>query len=200
MVCVPGVGKEKNISKIKELKVVFGFNVTTNKDIINPTKTFSTASYFVSLPGYIGLFFVLIVFIFSFFEQNMIHFNVGGFLRCSESINWLLFLIFVVSSLLVFVGTTLACVNIGNISKGNKLDLPTNIFSLLKLLNITIICVNIIVIILIVIFSIYLFITPQFLQAQENIAQYKTYKDENKANNECYDFQKINEDEDEEED
>jgi hypothetical protein len=129
----------------------------------------------------------------------MIHFKVGGFLRCSESINWLLFLIFVVSSLLVFVGTTLACVNIGNISKGNKLDLPTNIFSLLKLLNITIICVNIIVIILIVIFSIYLFITPQFLQAQENIAQYKTYKDENKANNECYDFQKINEDEDEDE-
>jgi len=29
--CVPGVGKEKNIAKIRELKVVFDFNVTTNK-------------------------------------------------------------------------------------------------------------------------------------------------------------------------
>ena len=66
--CVPGVGREKNISKIKELKVVFDFNVTTNKDIINPIKTFSTASYFVSLPGYIGLFFALIILIFSFYE------------------------------------------------------------------------------------------------------------------------------------
>ena len=36
--CVPGVGKEKNIAKIKELKVVFDFNVTTNKDVINPIK------------------------------------------------------------------------------------------------------------------------------------------------------------------
>ena len=60
--CVPGVGKEKNISKIKELKVVFDFNVTTNKDVINPIKTFSTASYFVSLSGYIGLFFLLIIY------------------------------------------------------------------------------------------------------------------------------------------
>jgi hypothetical protein len=60
--CVPAVGKEKNISKLKELKVVFDFNVTTNKDIINPIKTFSTASYFVSLSGYIGLFFLLIIY------------------------------------------------------------------------------------------------------------------------------------------
>ena len=114
--CVPGVGKEKNISKIKELKVVFDFNVTTNKEVISPIKTFSTASYFVSLLGYIGLFFLLIVFIFSFFEQNDIHPYVGGFLRFSYSINCILFVIFVASSILVLVGTIVAWVNIGNIS------------------------------------------------------------------------------------
>ena len=173
--CVPGVGKEKNISKIKELKIDFDFNVTTNNDIINPIKTFSTSSYFVSLPGYIGLFLVLIIFIFSFFEQNSIHSNVGGVLRCSNSINWLLFLIFLVSSLLVFVGTILACVNIGNISRGNKLDLQANIISSLKSLNITIICVSIVLIIIIFIFFIYLYITPKSLPDQESITQYKTY-------------------------
>ena len=92
--CVPGVGKEKNISKKKELKVVFDFNVTTNKEVIIPIKTFSTSSYFVSLPGYIGLFFLLIVFIFSFFDQNEIRPYVGGLLRCSYSINFILFVIF----------------------------------------------------------------------------------------------------------
>ena len=77
--CVPGVGKEKNISKIKELNVEFHFNVTTNKNVINPIKTYSTASYFVSLPGYIGLFFALIILIFSFYEQNDTNYHIDEF-------------------------------------------------------------------------------------------------------------------------
>lgn len=62
--CVPGVGKEKNISKIKELNVVYQFNVTTNKDVIKPIKNIFTASYFVALPGFIGMFFLLIIILF----------------------------------------------------------------------------------------------------------------------------------------
>ena len=190
--CVPGVGKEKNISKIKELKVVFDFNVTTNKNVISPIKTYSTASYFVSLSGYIVLFFLLIIFIFSFFEQNDIHSNVGGFLRCSDSINCLLFLIFVISSILVLIGTILASVNIGNISAGNKLDLGTNIFGTLKAFDIIIICMNAFLIILVFIFSLYLFVTPKYLPDQESITQYKTYKDNNKTNFECTDIKNSN--------
>ena len=208
--CVPGVGKEKNISKIKEFKVVFDFNITTNKDIINPTKTSSTSSYFVSLSGYIGLFLALIIFIFSFFEQNSINDNVGGFLRCSNSINCLLFLLFFVSSLLVFIGTILACVNMGNISRGNKLVLETNIFSSLKSLNITIICVSIVLIILIFIFFFYLWMTPNTLPDQISMPKYKTddgkekslgefFCDYNNNNKDDYynssDFKKIYEDE-----
>jgi len=185
--CVPGVGKEKNISKIKELKVVFDFNVTTNKNVINPIKTLSTASYFVCLSGYIGLFFLLIIFIFSFFKQNEIGSHFGGFLRCSSSFNLILFIIFVVSSLLVLIATILAGINIGHISTGNKLDLGTNIFNTLIIFDIVIICMNIVLLILICIFCLYLFVTPKYLPDQESITQYKTYQDNNKAI-ECADF------------
>jgi len=90
--CVPGVGKEKNISKIKELKVVFDFNVTTNKNAINPTKTFSNSSYFVSLPGYIGLFFALIIFICEFYKQNDSNYNFNLKKGGCDCINHILFL------------------------------------------------------------------------------------------------------------
>jgi hypothetical protein len=32
--CGPGVGRDKNISKLKELKAVFDFNVSSNNDIV----------------------------------------------------------------------------------------------------------------------------------------------------------------------
>ena len=190
--CVPGVGKEKNISKIKELKVVFDFNVTNNKNVINPIKTLSTGSYFVCLPGYIGLFFLLIIFIFSFLRQNTIGYY-GGFLSCSSSFNFTLFVIFLVSSLLVVIGTILAGVNIGHISTGNKLDLGTNIFDILKKFDIVVICINSGLIILIGIFCLYLKVTPKYLPDQESITQYKTYQDNNKLI-ECADFKNNNKD------
>jgi len=64
--CVPGVGKEKKISKIKELNIEYKYNFTTNKNIINPIKTSIGKAYFVSLPGYwiIPLFIYSYTFIF----------------------------------------------------------------------------------------------------------------------------------------
>jgi len=84
--CVPGVGKEKNITKIKELNVEFDYNVTNNIFIIEPIKTSTTECYFVSLPGYIGLLFLLIVFIFTFFEINEIPSRIPGCYKCQNNI------------------------------------------------------------------------------------------------------------------
>jgi len=177
--CVPGVGKEKNIAKIKELKVVFDFNVTTNKDVINPIKNGVSRSYLVSFFGHIGLFIILIIILFSFFEQNGINPGYGGKCRCASSVNMALIIVYAISTLLIFIGTILACVNIGKISKGSKIDIGSNIFSSLLSLNIAIVCINFALIIIIVIFCIYLFISPKYLSDQDNVTQYKTIKDNN---------------------
>jgi len=79
--CIPGYGKEKDISKIKELKVEFDFNITTNKEIISSVKIFSSASYFVCLPGYIGLFLSLIIFIFHLMNKMIFTFIKEDFLN-----------------------------------------------------------------------------------------------------------------------
>ena len=85
----------------------------------------------------------------------------------------------------------------GNISRGNKLDLGTNIFSSLKSLNITIICVSIVLIILIFIFFFYLWMTPNTLPDQISIPKYKAFDYKNKNNDDYYnssDFKNINKD------
>ena len=64
--CVPGYGKEKNISKIKELKVEYEFNITQNKELIGPIKSKFLLSYLISLPGYIKAFFLFNNFLFLF--------------------------------------------------------------------------------------------------------------------------------------
>jgi len=158
--CVPGVGKEKNISKIKELNVVYQFNVTTNKDIIKPIKSMFTSSYFVALPGFIGMFFLLIIILFSFFEQNDINSNVGGFLRFSYTANFIFLICIGVSCILIIVSFILMFVNNGNIANATKLDLDVAIFKSLKTMNYVGIGVCIDLVVLIAIFVLYLFITP----------------------------------------
>ena len=208
--CVPGVGKEKNISKIKELNIEFDYNVTSNLLIIEPIKISTTESYFVSLPGYIGLLFLLIVFIFTFFEINEIPSRVPGCYGCQKYYrcyrckkNWtcynpiklLIFLVFVATFVLLIVGTALAFANISNISAGNDLNLDSNIITSLKSLNITIICFNIILFIFMIVFSVYLGITPQKAPVQETITQYETHKDKNNnTNGGSSDFKSSNDD------
>jgi hypothetical protein len=70
--CSPGIGKEKNITKMKELSVEYKLNITNNRDIIKPIKVLFIVSYFISLPGYIVSIFFLFVFLSSFNIQNNI--------------------------------------------------------------------------------------------------------------------------------
>ena len=135
--CVPGVGKEKKISKIKELNIEYKYNITTNKNIINPIKISIGKAYFVSLPGYIGLFLFVFIVIPSFFEINEINFPIPGCSpECDELATFFLFVIFVGSFVLIIIGTIFDFKNIGTISLGNELKLGKNIISSLKGLNI----------------------------------------------------------------
>lgn len=68
--CIPGHGKEKNITKIKELLIEYNINKTNNENYMKPIKTLFIISYFISLPGYIASFIFLSLLIFSFCKQN----------------------------------------------------------------------------------------------------------------------------------
>ena len=175
--CVPGVGKEKNISKIKELNVVYQFNVSTNIDIIKPIKNMFTASYFVALPAFIGMFFLLIIILFSFFEQNNINFSIGGFLRCSYTVNFIFLICIGVSCLLIIVSSILMIVNNGNLSNATKLDLDVGIFKTLKSMNFVGLGICAGLFILIVVFVLYLFITPTTYFDPKPDVNYQPYKD-----------------------
>lgn len=193
--CVPGVGKEKNISKIKELNVVYQFNVSTNKDIIKPIKNMFTASYFVALPGFIGMFFLLIIILFSFFEQNNILDYVGGFLRCSYTANFIFLICIGVSCLLIVVSFILMIVNNGNLTNATKLDLDVEIFKSLKLMNYIGLGICIGLVVLIAIFVLYLFITPTtyYESSKPDYHSYKdTYSSSNKEETKNEDFKTSN--------
>ena len=190
--CVPGVGREKNISKIKELNVVYHFNVTTNKKVITPIKNMFTASYFVALPGFIGMFFLLIVILLSFFEQNNIHSYIGDFLRCS-AINFIFLICIGVNCILFIVSSILMISNNGNLSTATKLDLDVAIFKSLKLMNYIGLGICIGLVVLIAIFVLYLFITPTtYIESPKQSDSYHPYKDtyssSNKAETKTEDF------------
>ena len=191
--CVPGVGREKNISKIKELNVVYQFNVTTNDQVIRPIKHMFTASYFVALPGFIGMFFLLIIILFSFFEQNNINPYVGGFLRCSYTVNFIFLICIGVSCLLIIVSSILMIANNGNLADATKLDLDVAIFKSLKVMNYVGLSVCIGLVVFIAVFVLYLFITPTtYIESPKPDVSYHPYKDtsssSNKAENKCEDF------------
>jgi len=57
--CIPGVGKERNITLVKKLTIDYELNKTTNKELTGFMKDFSRF-YFISLPGYILITIVLI--------------------------------------------------------------------------------------------------------------------------------------------
>ena len=195
--CVPGVGKEKNISKIKELNVVYQFNVTTNNEVIKPIKSIFTASYFVALPGFIGIFFLLIIILFSFFEQNNINSNVGGFLRCSFTYNFIFLICIGVSCILIIVSSILMIVNNGIISNATKLDLDVAIFKSIKLMNFVGLGICIGLIVFIATFVLYLFITPTtYIESPKPDISYHplkdTYSGSNNAENKTEDFKTSN--------
>ena len=59
--CVPGVGREKNIDIIKDIKIKYDYNVTKNKNYFTPIKIKYDKYYFKVLPGYILILFNLVI-------------------------------------------------------------------------------------------------------------------------------------------
>jgi len=173
--CIPGHGKEKNISKIKELKVKYEFNVTQNKEFIGPIKTKFLLSYLISLPGYIRAFFYLIIFYFSFNAQN----NISSRITCKYLIyennkNIFIIIPLIISLILIFIGSIISLLNTIYLFKANKLDFETNIFISFIIMNIICFIINMLLILFIAWLLIYLFITPK------NIFDY--YKSKNNDN------------------
>ena len=59
--CIPGVGKEKNISKIKELNKIYNYNVTTNHEKIRSILEYSETPFYFVLVGDISYFIIITV-------------------------------------------------------------------------------------------------------------------------------------------
>ena len=155
--CVPGVGKEKNISKIKELKIVYDFNVTTNEEVIKPIKSKFTTSYFLDLAGYLTIFVVSILLFLSLRKQNGMDYDIPDCFG-SGLLSLVLLILFGISIILIIIGAIIGILNNKNISEGLKLDLGYKIFNTLKLLNIIGFSINVFLIILAIIFIVYIFI------------------------------------------
>ena len=141
--CIPGYGKEKNITLIKELKVVYEYNITTNKEVIKPIKTLFKASYFIALPGYIGSFLFLLILICSFCSQNYVNSSCElGFLQCSEKKNLFIFIPLLISLFLILIGAIISITTNYYLSKEYRLEIEKNLYSSLSKINIVCFSIN----------------------------------------------------------
>ena len=158
--CVPGNGKEKNITKIKELLVEFNLNATNNGKIIKPIKNLFIVSYFISLPGYIISIIFLLVLLCSFTIQN----NINSIIKfgCIKENNILLIIILFVSHIFTIAGSIISMVNNNTkLADGISLKLDSNIIGGLITINYITFILNILLVLLIVVFIIYLFKTSE---------------------------------------
>lgn len=160
--CIPGVGKEKNLTIIKELNIIYEFNKTANNDVIKPIKDRFKSSYWTCFPGYVMLFLLLIIIFNTFRYQNNISGCDCSFSELSPSANCIIFLCLFCSLTLITIGSILGITNNSKISEGNKLeDTNTDIFTSLKALNIVNFVLFLALIALFIIFFIYICITPK---------------------------------------
>ncbi len=158
--CVPGHGKEKNITKIKELLIEYNINKTNNENYMKPIKTLFIISYFISLPGYIVSFIFLSLLIFSFYKQNDIEtkFEIFGL---NENKNKLLIMIFIISYFFIISGSILSLLNnIYNLLDAIDINYCTNIIISLIIINYITFILSIIIILFIIAFLIYLYKSP----------------------------------------
>ena len=173
--CSPGIGKEKNITKMKELSVEYKLNITNNRDIIKPIKVLFIVSYFISLPGYIVSIFFLFVFLSSFNFQN----NIKSITACGCDIygNTLLIIILFISYFFTIVGSILSLINnLHNLVDGFNLELSSNIISTLIVINYITFSLNMLLILFFLVFIIYLFKTPELGSDQISYYEKSNYK------------------------
>ena len=158
--CVPGNGREKNITKIKELLVEFNLNTTNNGKVIRPIKVLFIVSYFISLPGYIVSTIFLLILLCSFIIQNNIEsiINFG----CIEQKNKILIITLIISHIFTISGSILSLINNHyNLFEGIDLNLGSNVIIALISINYITFILNILLILFICSFIIYLFKTPE---------------------------------------
>ena len=177
--CIPGHGKEKNITKIKELKVIYDYNVTTNLNIVNPSKKNFKTSYFILLTGFLLFFFLIILLTLSFCAKNDINFEHSLFDN-SLAIT-ILFIFFIISLILILIGSIISIANNSNLSEGTSLDLGSSIFNVLKIINIIDFCLSMLLVILSVVFFIYLYLTPSTYIDSTNTT-FNKFNDNNYSN------------------
>ena len=158
--CIPGNGREKNITKIKELLVEFNLNTTNNGKIIRPIKVLFIVSYFISLPGYIVSIIFLLILLCSFIIQN----NIESIIRfgCIGQKNKILIIILIISHIFTISGSIISLANNHyNLVEGINLKLGSNIIIALIIINYITFILNILLILFICAFIIYLFKTPE---------------------------------------
>ena len=155
--CIPGHGKEKNITIIKELYEVYKFNISFNLEVIKPIKKMFINSYFVCLPGFILLLFILIFILCSFYYQNYISIKCEiSCFQCRDSHNIIMFIILLISLILITIGSILSIINNKNLSNGKEVEQYIKIFKILSILNIVSFIFFILLILSIVLFGVFL--------------------------------------------
>ena len=158
--CVPGNGREKNITKIRELVFEFNLNTTNNGKIIKPIKILFIVSYFISLPGHTISIILLLIILCSFIIQN----NIESIIKfgCIQQKNKLLIILLIISHIFIITGSILSLVNNhSNLYEGISLKVVSNIIIALITINYITFILNILLILLIGSFLFYLHKTPQ---------------------------------------
>jgi hypothetical protein len=172
--CSPGLGKEKNITKMYELLAEYKLNMTDNEYIIKPIKVLFIVSYFISLPGYLVSFLFLFILLSSFNIQN----NINSIIACGckEKGNKLIIIILFISFTLTIVGSILSIINnLHNLGDGYYLNLSSVIISTLIVINYITFSLNILLILFILVFIIYLYKTPELGSDQISYYDQKGY-------------------------
>ena len=158
--CSPGIGKDKNITKMRKLFTDYTLNITKNKNIVKPIKVLFHVSYFISLPGFLVSTIFLFLLLCSFNLQNRIE----SITTCGldEEGNELLIIILFVSHIFTIAGSILSIINnLHNIVDGYNLELSSNIISVLIVINYITFSINILLVLFLLVLVIYLFKTPE---------------------------------------
>ena len=164
--CIPGVGKERNITLIKKLNIDYELNKTTNKNITNFTKNIKI-NYFIGLPGYIIVTILLSITIFLIIIRKFI----AG---CTSGI--------IFFNVLVLVSSISSRVSHSELSDVNKSNFYKNIFNIIIRLNIAIFWMNISFTIFFIFFSCYLCYINEidfFHGSKKEKNNYKSLEDKN---------------------
>lgn len=128
--CIPGFGKERNITLVKELNKVYELNKTTNNDL-NELKSDSMVTYILDIIGYILLLLFLPIAIWTFKKKSSVF--------CFRFI----IIDFGLSLFFIIHGTYLSIsINI-DLSKMDKIELYHKIFKVSTSLNIITFCLKI---------------------------------------------------------